>query len=90
MKVHRIFRSLAMKLYILILVLVIPINLLVLFLSQMILQDYQDELRQSYRHELDIFYTQVNSDLSNLQSTLLSLTGGEWLSVYGGICRIPA
>ena len=84
MKVHRIFRSLAMKLYILILVLVIPINLLVLFLSQMILQDYQDELRQSYRHELDIFYTQVNSDLSNLQSTLLSLTGGEWLSVYGG------
>ena len=50
----------------------------------MILQDYQDELRQSYRHELDIFYTQVNSDLSNLQSTLLSLTGGEWLSVYGG------
>ena len=66
MKVHRIFRSLAMKLYILILVLVIPINLLVLFLSQMILQDYQDELRQSYRHELDIFYTQVNSDLSNL------------------------
>ena len=56
----------------------------------MILQDYQDELRQSYRHELDIFYTQVNSDLSNLQSTLLSLTGGEWLSVYGGICRIPA
>ena len=47
MKVHRIFRSLAMKLYILILVLVIPINLLVLFLSQMILQDYQDELRQS-------------------------------------------
>ncbi len=90
MKVHRIFRSLAMKLYILILLLVIPINLLVLFLSQMILQDYQDELRQSYRHELDIFYTQVNSDLSNLQSTLLSLTGGEWLSVYGGICRIPA
>lgn len=84
MKVHRIFRSLAMKLYILILLLVIPINLLVLFLSQMILQDYQDELRQSYRHELDIFYTQVNSDLSNLQSTLLSLTGGEWLSVYGG------
>lgn len=84
MKVHRIFRSLAMKLYILILLLVIPINLLVLFLSQMILQDYQDELRQSYRHELDIFYTQVNSDLFNLQSTLLSLTGGEWLSVYGG------
>ena len=84
MKVHRIFRSLAMKLYILILLLVIPINLLVLFLSQMILQDYQDELRQSYRHELDIFYIQVNSDLSNLQSTLLSLTGGEWLSVYGG------
>ena len=38
MKVHRIFRSLAMKLYILILLLVIPINLLVLFLSQMILR----------------------------------------------------
>lgn len=87
MKVHRIFRSLAMKLYILILVLVIPINLLVLFLSQMILQDYQDELRQSYRHELDIFYTQVNADLSNLQSTLLSLTGSDWLSVYGNFVQ---
>ena len=90
MKVHRIFRSLAMKLYILILVLVIPINLLVLFLSQMILQDYQDELRQSYRHELDIFYTQVNSDLSNLQSTLLSLTGASGSASTGAICRIPA
>lgn len=65
-KLSVLFKKLTVRLYCLILILVIPVNLLAVCLTQMIVWDYQKELRQSYQHELDIFYTQFNNDLIKL------------------------
>ena len=81
-KLSVLFKKLTVRLYCLILILVIPVNLLAVCLTQMIVWDYQKELRQSYQHELDIFYTQFNNDLIKLQSDILSLISVEWNSVY--------
>ena len=81
--VKRAYRSLAMRLYLLILLLVIPINGFTVCLSQQVVQDYQEKLEQSYQHELDILFAQTDSQLDSLQDTILSFSSSRWSSVFG-------
>ena len=79
----RAYRSLEMRLYLVLLLLVIPINCFTVILSQQVVQDYQDKLERSYQHELDIFFAQTDSQLESLQNTILTYSSSRWSAVFG-------
>ncbi len=66
-KIIKFYRRLAVKLILLISIAILPVNILALTVTQIIINDYQTRLINSYSSELDLYMAQVDAQLSDIE-----------------------
>ena len=82
-KIKKLYHNLAARLCILICVLVMPVNILAVALTQVISHQYQIEMTERYQSELNMFCTQVNKELEIITEELAKLVVGDFRAVFG-------
>ncbi len=77
----RMEHSLAFRLLVMILLLIIPMNLLLILMANQIISSVEEDLTASYENELAIYMTRVDDGLQELEKTMNDIVSERWYTL---------
>lgn len=75
------FRNLNIRLALVMAAVIIPINVLMVYISATIYKNYEEQLLDSYKGQLNIYMEGINRELSDIQKNVMDFLSGENLSL---------
>lgn len=75
------FRNLNIRLALVMAAVIIPINVLMVYISATIYKNYEEQLLDSYKGQLDIYMEGINRELYDIQKNVMDFLSGENLSL---------
>ncbi|MCD7957035.1 MAG: histidine kinase [Lachnospiraceae bacterium] len=73
--------SLSTKLILIVCSILIPVNVMLVILSQSLIRKVQNELLSSYEHELELYMTQIDDELTAIDSQLQEFMTENWANL---------
>ena len=75
---HRKKFSMSVQITFVILLILIPLNIAILLMTRHMVQNVWTELGTSYRHELSLYGTRFDDEMSNIHQSIQNLMGENW------------
>lgn len=80
----KILHSFTFQILVIVVCSIIPINILIVYLSGTMVYRYEDRLMESYYNELALFMTRVDGELQSMQDTMNELVRQNWIELSAG------
>lgn len=84
-KIRRLRQSLSVKLVIVILLMVVPINILIFLLSDSMIKNFQVRLVDAYSNELKLYIADIDTKLDEISTSAEGILSANWTILNGGV-----